>query len=148
MKNNENNIFIDTNCLISYIGEKYGIYKDRNGNTQAIQYLMRQNGKSLYVSSLSIAQLTATLQKKIGIESTREEIEKLLHKTSILDFTRKDIEKAMAETNQQDMEDAYQYAISQKARCFYIMTNNIKDFSSRLNVTAFRPKEVRKIIYN
>jgi len=96
MRNNENHIFIDTNCLISSICEKYRIYAATGKeNTDALHYLLAMNGKKLFISSLSIAQMTAKLQNRLNKDVLTEEIRQLLHRFSIIEFNRKDIEDAL-----------------------------------------------------
>ena len=144
MKNNENHIFIDTNCLISSICERYGIYAvDGRENTNALHYLLAMNGKKLYVSSLSIAQMTAKLQTRLNKDVLIEEIRQVLHRFNVVEFNRKDIEEALNSPYAKDIEDLYQYKMSEKAKCLYIMTNNTKDFATLLNVIPFKPKQVR-----
>lgn len=148
MKNNENHIFIDTNCLINYLAEKYHLYKiNSTDNTDALRFLIGLNGKKLYISSLSIAQITAKLQKLIGAELIIKEIEAFVHRYNIIEFNERDIKQAISATLAKDIEDLYQYEMSQKVKCFYVMTNNIKDFSSLANIVAFTPQKVRKIIF-
>ena len=148
MKNNENHIFIDTNCLISYLADKYGLRKNKSEeNTIALRFLIGLNGKKLYISSLSIAQLTATLQKKIGADNVTKEVSQLLHRFNIVEFNENDIKAALNCKLAQDIEDLYQYEMSQKVKCFYVMTNNLRDFSSLANIVAFPPQKVRKIIF-
>lgn len=144
MKNNENHIFIDTNCLISSICERYGIYSlAGKENTNALHYLLAMNGKKLYVSSLSIAQMTAKLQTRLNKDVLIEEIRQVLHRFNVVEFNRKDIEDALNSPYAKDIEDLYQYKMSEKAKCLYIMTNNTKDFATLLNVIPFEPKQVR-----
>lgn len=148
MKNNENHIFIDTNCLMNYFVEKYHLYKTAStDNADALRFLFGLNGKKLYVSSLSIAQITAKLQKYIGAETMIKEIANFIHRYNIIEFNEQDIKQAISAKLAKDIEDLYQYEMSQKVKCFYIMTNNIKDFSSLANIVAFTPKKVRKIIF-
>lgn len=147
-KNNTNNIFVDTNCLISYIADKYKIIKDNNKNMAALHYLFQQEGKRLYISSLSVAQLTAKLQRHIGVKQMTNEIKNLMHKFTILEFSAKDIETAIEEDNQlRDIENTYQYCIARKAKCYYIMTNNLKDFRNKYSIEAFPPQQVRRVIF-
>lgn len=144
MKNNENHIFIDSNCLIGFLCEKYGLYAiEGTENTKALHYLLAMNGKKLYVSSLAIAQLTAKLQNRIDKNLLAEEIKQILHRFNIIEFNRKDIEEALNSPYAKDIEDLYQYKMSEKAKCLYIMTNNVKDFATLLNVIPFKPKQVR-----
>ncbi len=144
MRNNENHIFIDTNCLIGFVCEKYGLYNTgTRENTTALHYLLGMNGKKLYVSSLAVAQLTAKLQSRLTKDLLTEEIKLMLHRFNVIDFGRKDIEEALNAPYAKDIEDLYQYKMSEKARCLYIMTNNTKDFTTLLNVIPFKPKQVR-----
>ena len=144
MKNNENHIFIDTNCLISYVCERYDLYAVGNKeNTNALHYLFAMNGKKLYVSSLAIAQLTAKLQSRMDKYILAKEIRQMLHRFNVLEFNRKDIEDALNSPGVKDLEDLYQYRMSEKAKCLYIMTNNTKDFSTLMNVIPFKPKQIR-----
>ncbi len=96
---------------------------------------------------LSIAQITAKLQKYIGAETMIKEIANFIHRYNIIKFNEQDIKQAISAKLAKDIEDLYQYEMSQKVKCFYIMTNNIKDFSSLANIVAFTPKKVRKIIF-
>ena len=144
MKNNENHIFIDTNCLIGFLCEKYDLYSIKgNENSMAIHYLAAMNGKKLYVSSLAIAQLTAKLQNRLDKDILADEIKQILHRFNIIEFNRKDIEEALNSPYAKDIEDLYQYKMSEKAKCLYVMTNNTKDFVTLLNVIPFKPKQVR-----
>ena len=148
MKNNENHIFVDTNCLMSYLADKYGLRKNPNEeNIKALHFLLGLNGKKLYISSLSVAQLTATLQKKIGTDNVVKEVSQLLHRFNIVEFNENDIKAAINCELARDVEDLYQYEMSQKVKCFYVMTNNLSDFSSLANIVAFSPAKVRKIIF-
>lgn len=148
MRNNENHIFVDTNCIIYYLADKYELLKASYPlNTQAIHFLLSRNGKKLYLSSLTIAQVTAKLQAKIGAENMSQEINNLLSRFNIVEFNANDIKSALANPLSKDIEDLYQYEMSQKVKCFYIMTNNTKDFSALANIVAFSPDKVRKIIF-
>jgi len=49
MKNNPNNVFIDTNVLI-------GAYCENDTDKRCLQYLYSLKGKRLFISSLSFAQ--------------------------------------------------------------------------------------------
>ena len=46
-----------------------------------------------------------------------------------------------------DIEDTFQFVVSQKMRCQYIITENVKDFKTFQNVRIIRPKEIRRIIF-
>ncbi len=148
MRNNENHIFVDTNCIITYLVDKYGLLASADPlNTCALHFLRSRNGKKLFLSSLTIAQVTAKLQPKIGAENMSDEIKDLLRYFQIVEFNEKDIMAALTNPLSKDIEDLYQYEMSQKVKCFYIMTKNTKDFSALANIVAFAPNKVRKIIF-
>ncbi len=149
MKNNENNIFVDTNCLIGFLCDKHNLRKKADEyNTNAIKYLLKQTGKRLYISSLSIAQLTATFQKRMSREELISDIKWLVSRFNVVEFNKSDITIAIDSICMKDVEDSYQYQMSQKTRCLYILTNNSKDFSCFYNVSICTPKTVRKMIFD
>ena len=148
MKNNENHIFIDTNCIIGYIADKYNLKRKKDAaNSNALAYLLKQNGKKLYISSLSIAQATATLQNRIDNTKLISEIRSIVSRYEVVEFNKQDIAHAIGMSQARDIEDLYQYRMSQKVKCLYVMTNNIKDYSAFQNIIAFTPKQTRKIIF-
>lgn len=148
MKNNENHIFIDTNCIIGYIADKYNLKRKKDAvNSNALAYLLKQNGKKLYISSLSIAQATATLQNRIDNAKLISEIRSIVSRYEVVEFNKQDIAHAIGMSQARDIEDLYQYRMSQKVKCLYVMTNNIKDYSAFQNIIAFTPKQTRKIIF-
>lgn len=149
MKNNENNIFVDTNCLIGFLCDKHNLRKKVDEyNTNAVKYLLKQTGKRLYISSLSIAQLTATFQKRLSSEELIADIRWLVSRFNVVEFNKGDIATAINSQYMKDLEDLYQYQMSQKTRCLYILTNNSKDFSCFYNVSICTPKTVRKMIFD
>lgn len=147
MRNNENHIFVDTNCIIAHLVDKYKLLKHTESHSgNALHFLRSRNGKKLFISSLTIAQVTAKLQPYIGAENMISEITDLLQYFHIVEFNEKDIQAALTDPLSKDIEDLYQYEMSQKVKCFYVMTNNTKDFSALANIVAFAPSKVRKII--
>ncbi len=135
---NSNNIFIDTNILI---GGYCGIQKDE----KALHYLYSLNGKRLYTSSLAIAQFVATLQKKKREIDIRKILVEIVHRIEVLSFTKDDIEKAIKMEND-DIEDNMQYSIGSKMKCFYYVTNNIKDYNNYMNIQPLTSEQVKVIL--
>ena len=43
------------------------------------------------------------------------------------------------------MEDNIQYIISSKAKCFYFVTNNKKDYDKLSNINVVIPSKIRQI---
>lgn len=148
MKNIENHIFIDTNCLISYLADKFGLRKKADSaNWNALHYLSKLNGKRLYISSLSIAQLTATLQNRVDTQVLLSEIKAMCSRYEVVEFNKNDIDSAISNPSTKDIEDRYQYQMSQKVRCLYVMTNNVKDYAHIENIVACTPNKIRKLIF-
>jgi hypothetical protein len=64
-----------------------------------------------------------------------------------INFTEKDIQAALDDFTDLDIEDTFQFVVSQKMRCQYIITDNVKDFKPFQNVRIVRPKEIRRIVF-
>ncbi len=134
---NANHIFIDTNVLI---GAYSGIKKDVN----AWNYLCSLKGKRLFASALSIAQLASVFQKKKKNSEIKRIINLIRHRTEIISFTDSDISKALDETNA-DIEDNIQYVLGLKMKCYYLITNNKRDYAKLMYIDALLPEESRNI---
>lgn len=134
---NSNNIFVDTNILI-------GAAIGRSEDSACLHYLYSLEGKNLFVSALSIAQLIATIQKRIDMDKLRQVVKEYLHRFQIVAFTEADIADAL-ERSETDLEDNIQYVIGTKVKCKYFITNNIKDFRRYLTISVKTPKDVRSI---
>jgi predicted nucleic acid-binding protein len=141
-----NNVFIDTNILINDFfyrekGKEYG-----KPSNLAVQFLKSKPKVHLFIASFSVIQLISTLDKaKIPKSEIANEIQRILSRYKLIDLTAKDFEKAL-KVEYKDTEDAVQYALCRKARCLYIVTENIKDFKLFDLVTTVKPKAIRKIL--
>ena len=134
---NGNHIFVDTNVLIGWwVGNKEDV--------NCIKYLFSLRGKRLYTSALSIAQFVSVLQKTESNADIRKAVNSLLAKFNIISFAEKDIVESLEVANL-DMEDNIQYIISSKARCFYFVTNNKKDYDKLSNINVVIPAKIRQI---
>jgi len=134
---NVNHIFVDTNVLI-------GAWSNKKDDRYCLQYLFSLNGKELYISSLSVAQLASVFQKKKTNDEIRDILKELAHRFSILDFTKDDIAVSLKETGA-DIEDNIQYVISKKKKCYTFVTNNIKDYRVFGDIQVLKPKNIRMI---
>ncbi|MEE1174302.1 MAG: type II toxin-antitoxin system VapC family toxin [Paludibacteraceae bacterium] len=135
--NNQNNIYIDTNILI-------GCYNNNEPDVLAVNYLYSLKGKRLYVSSLSIAQLASVFQKIKTSTEIKDIIKEILTKVNIVQFTENDITAALEYENK-DIEDNIQYVLSQKVKCLWFVTNNIKDYRAYSTICALKSTDVRSI---
>ena len=114
---------MDTNVLINY-------FRGMKAETNAMNVLFRMRDCELYSSVLSVAQVIATLQGK-KVKASRGDVisfvRKLATKIHFIGVVDKDIESAFALENQ-DLEDNLHYVIGSKLKCYYYVTNNIKDY--------------------
>ncbi len=135
-----NHIFVDTNVLVGgYSGDaRYQNDKD------CLHYLYSLVGKRLYISSLSIAQLISSYQKKKTNDDIATIVRDLQHRFIVVDFTNNDIDAALVETGA-DIEDNIQYVLAKKQKCRIIITNNYKDYRFLQGVAVFKPSNVRRI---
>ena len=131
------NIFVDTNVLI-------GAFSDMQNDKECLKYLYSLTGKRLYTSSLSIAQLVSVFQKKKTNQEIKNIVNDIMKKFTILSFTKADIEEAL-KSNNSDIEDAIQYVISQKFKCYYFITNNTKDYNKYVNLRPLKSMFIRTI---
>ncbi len=137
---NPNHIFVDTNVLIGAYSGDARFQKDKD----CLHYLFTLTGKRLYISSLSVAQLISTYQKKKSNEEIRRIVRELQHRFTVISFTPKDIDDALNETGA-DIEDNVQYVIAMKQKCRIIVTNNYKDYRLLMSIEATSPEKVRII---
>ena len=137
---NSNHIFVDTNVLVGAYSGDGRFQKDKD----CLHYLFTLTGKRLYISSLSVAQLISTYQKKKSNEEIRRIVRELQHRFTVISFTPKDIDDALNETGA-DIEDNVQYVIAMKQKCRIIVTNNYKDYRLLMSIEATSPEKVRII---
>ena len=137
---NPNHIFVDTNVIVgAYCGDgKHQVDED------CLRYLFSLNGKRLFISALSIAQLVSIFQKKHSNEEIVNIVRQLQHRFSIISFTNNDIDDALVETGA-DIEDNVQYVLAKKQKCRILVTNNIKDYRLLMGVEAIKPSKIRII---
>lgn len=134
------NIFVDTDIIV---GAFVGLEKEK----KCLDYLFSPaiNRRRLFLSSLSIAQFVAMFQRrKIDDNEIRKYVKFLLSKFNIISFTENDINESL-EFKHGDMEDAMQFVIGKKVRCFYYVTNNTKDYNKIKNIKVINSKKVRNI---
>lgn len=140
------NVFLDTNVLINDFFYRYKQKKESKYSSIAIQFLKANPKITLYIASFSLIQLVSTLDKaKVSKTDIAIELKRIISRYKLVDLTANDFQKALG-IDYKDTEDAIQYTLCRKVRCFYIVTENIKDFSLFKFVTTIKPKHIRKII--
>ncbi len=139
-------VFVDTNLLVNdYLFRSEGLEKSRAA-FDALNFLRAKPRSTLYVASFSLVQLVSTLSRqKVKDAKIREELQFVLERYQLVDFTKAEIVRGLNLAGR-DVEDAFQYAVSQKMRCRYILTNNVKDFKGFTDIIIAKPEKVRKII--
>ena len=137
---NPNHIFVDTNVLIGGCSGDPRFQKD----AACLHYLYSLNGKKLYISTLSVAQLISVYQKKKNNDEIRRIVRELRHRFNVIDFTARDIDEALNETGA-DIEDNVQYVLAMKQKCRIIVTNNYKDYRLLMWIEATSPEKVKII---
>ncbi len=140
------NVFLDTNVLINDFFYRYKQRKESKYSSMAIQFLKANPKITLYIASFSLIQLISTLDKaKVPKNDINLEVSRIISRYKLIDLTANDFQKALS-IESKDTEDAIQYTLCRKVRCFYIVTENIKDFNLFKFVTTIKPKHIRKII--
>ena len=90
---NYNHIFVDTNVLVGGYSGDARFKKDE----ACLHYLYSLTGKKLYISTLSVAQLISTFQKKK--KKKNDEIVRIVrdlqHRFNVIDFAARDIDAAL-----------------------------------------------------
>ncbi len=137
---NPNHIFVDTNVLVGGYSGDARFQKDE----ACLHYLYSLTGKRLYISSLSVAQLISTFQKKKKNDEIVRIVRDLQHRFNVIDFAARDIDAALVKTGG-DIEDNVQYVLARKQKCSIIVTNNFKDYCLFFNVRVIKPERVRSI---
>ena len=109
-----------------------------------LHYLFSLNGKRLFISALTVAQLIALFQRKRTNDEIYRIVRQIQHRFTIIGFTGNDINEALVETGA-DIEDNIQYVIAKKQKCRILVTNNIKDYRLLMGVEAIKPAKIRII---
>jgi len=144
IKKNDYYIYVDTNVLVNY-------FTNQTADVACLQYLFSNKRKeNLFTSSLALVQTASILQtgkknrKKFSKEQTINCLNQISTKFTILDLTLKDISDSFS-TKGNDIEDCIQYTISQKVKCFRIVTNNTGHYSDFIDIEAINPKHIKLI---
>lgn len=126
-------IFLDTNVVMDYLASR--------GDVESVNSIFHQieNGEhSAFISVGSFYTITYLIDiflKNKGIGKTervymlRETLESLLAYLNIEGHTKEMLLMGVRDIDFQDLEDSYQYQAALSARCDYLITSNIKDFS-------------------
>jgi predicted nucleic acid-binding protein len=116
-------IMLDTNIILDVLLKRDPFYKDG-----AEIFRMAERGEiSAFVTASSITDIFYIARKRIGGESAKDAIKKLLEIVDVVSVIKYDIKKAL-DLAFSDYEDALQAQCAKKIRANYIVTRNEKDF--------------------
>lgn len=120
-------IFIDTNLIIDFLGEREPFYE----NVARILTLADKKKIKIYTSPIAISTTYYILSKYDGTKIALEKIRKFKLLCDISIMNDEVIEKAIA-SDFKDFEDAMQYFSAIATNCEIIITRNEKDFKRAL----------------
>jgi len=117
---------IDTNIILDLIGRRMPFYP-----AAARLFTIGEKQKAqLYISSLSIANISYILRKNYGRNELRQILSNFLLIVDILDLSGKIIDLALADQGFNDFEDTIQFYTARENRVDVIISRNQKDFKA------------------
>ncbi len=120
-------IFLDTNIIIDFLGEREGFYEP----AAKILTLADQKKIQIYTSPTSISNTFYLLSKFENTKIALEKIRKFIVLCSISIMDDEVVEKSI-NSDFRDFEDAMQYFSALASKCDLIITRNEKDFKNAL----------------
>ena len=118
-------VLIDTNVALDVILNNAGFA----ANARVILELAEQKRFTGYISASAITDIFYISRKKLGKETARKAINHLLHIFYPATVTDDNIYQAL-DLEWDDFEDSVQYVVGASFSIDYIVTRNIKDFTS------------------
>ncbi len=129
-------ILIDTNVLLDVLCKRENFYQD---SLKVWQFCEAGKLKG-YISALSVPNIVYILRKELTPEKAQQIIEQLSLIFKISDLKADDLKKA-ANMQGSDYEDNLQMVCAARLKADFIVTRNIKDFTSS-KVVAIKPSEL------
>lgn len=160
MANNDNSkILIDTNILFNdflFRHSKYGNTElnrelsNRKTANDAMTFIRQRRYFKTYVADFSLVKLVSLMDKvKVPKDLSIIEIELVLSKNCVVPMSSKLFAKSIndfkTKKDVKDIEDAFQFTLSQAYKCSFILTLNGKDFKF-FDTRVIHPKNIRSII--
>lgn len=115
-------LFLDTNILIDFLARREEFQPAAN-----ILQLGIEDKIDLYITGLTVANITYILRSQLGKEKVRETLHSLCSFIHIAPITENEMAKAF-ETDNPDLEDAIQYYSAVSINADYIITRDPKHF--------------------
>ncbi len=129
-------ILIDTNVILDVLCKREEFYE----NSLKIWKYCEIGKLKGYVSALSVPNIVYILRKELTPEKTQQIIEQIFLIFKVGDLKADDLKKAASMQNP-DYEDNLQMICAARLKADFIVTRNIKDFTSS-KVTAVKPSEL------
>jgi predicted nucleic acid-binding protein len=131
-------IFIDTNVMLDFLGERKPFYE----SIAKIATLAEKEKLTLVVSPISFATVNYFLSKFENSKIAIEKLRKFKIISEICSLDAQTIEKGL-NSSFSDFEDALQYFSATESECDLILTRNGKDFKKSL-LPVMTPDEFLK----
>ncbi len=137
-------VYLDANVVIGdFLYRCKGNSRDYKAHV-AVEYLRSRQSATLYIGSFTLIQLMKTAQAaKIDKAAIRDEIKRMASRYELVHLEKKDVVAALS-IKHPDLEDALQYALSQKVHCANVVSND-RHFESFADVILTKPGKIRKI---
>ena len=133
-------ILIDTNVLIDYLAKRNGYYE----NARKIMVMCSSGEISAAMAANSVLNAFYILRKEYGTDERRE---MLLELSKMVDIVGIDSEKIISALEREDFSD-FEDCVQDECACFYgadyIVTRNVKDFTSS-RVEAVLPSDFLQV---
>lgn len=129
-------VLIDTNIILDVLCKRQEFYED----SAKVFKLCEVKKIAEVISALSIPNIVYIMRKELDAEKIREILDSLSLIFSIADLKNDDLKKAAC-MDFKDYEDAVQSTYAARIKANYIITRNIKDFTSS-KVVAIKPSEL------
>jgi len=117
---------LDTNIIIDLIGRRTPFYQ----SAARLFSLGERQKVQLYMSALSIANISYILRKEFGRDDLRQILNNIALIVDILDLSGKIINLALADQRFNDFEDTIQFFTARENRIDVIISRNQKDFKA------------------
>ncbi|MGB3606292.1 MAG: PIN domain-containing protein [Psychroserpens sp.] len=135
-------IFIDTNVMLDFLGERNPFYE----SIAKIATLAEKKKLTLVVSPISFAMVNYLLSKFENSKIAKEKLRKFKIISEICSLDEQTVEKGL-NSSFSDFEDALQYYSATESECDLILTRNRKDFKKSL-LPFMTPDEFIKSLIN
>jgi predicted nucleic acid-binding protein len=129
------NVFLDTNVIIDFMGEREGFFED----AATIFAMIEDKRITASASALTIVNCAYILKKAFNSDLMLEKVETLCQMLDIMPIERSQLTDAV-ELRPYDYEDAAQYLSSLPSRPDVIITRDKRGFSS-FDILVMTPAE-------